>query len=157
MIDFILLHIPYVVHNMTSKKLLVLVGAGVMCWAIWLSQNNIVFYNIPTSSSMQVIYRGTHCIRTWLLFQKECSLLCYACLLLEILTMEIFAIYGWRFRNRLSLWSISFALSQPSCFVDGCEYYVGDGVYTIVRLCNNVQSQSSHDIETGIFFIWLMK
>jgi hypothetical protein len=43
---------------MTSKKLLVLVGAGAMCCTIWLRWNDIVYDNIPTSSFMQVLILG---------------------------------------------------------------------------------------------------
>ncbi len=49
-----------------DKKMskLILVGASAICWAIWLSRNNIVFDKSPSFSYMQVIFRATH----WLQF-----------------------------------------------------------------------------------------
>ena len=38
----------------------ILAGASAMCWAIWLSRNDIVFDKSPMKSKMQVLYRGTH-------------------------------------------------------------------------------------------------
>ena len=51
------------------------------------------------------------------LFQKEeeCNLFCNVCLLLEILTIDIFTVYGWRFSNRLS--NDEFILRHLSHFV----------------------------------------
>ena len=37
----------------------VLVGVAAMCWAIWLSRNDIVFNRKPPNSYLQVIFRGT--------------------------------------------------------------------------------------------------
>jgi hypothetical protein len=65
--------------------------------------------------------------------------------------------------NLLCLWCI-FKLPlvrDPSnffCFISAilfgwwvCECYVGDRVYPIAKLCNNLRSHASYDIETGIF------
>jgi hypothetical protein len=77
---------------------------GAMLWAVWFSQNDIVFNKTPTPFYMQVIYRGTHWTQTWALFQKKKDqpLLLNACRAVETLTMNIFAKHGWRFSNRLS-------------------------------------------------------
>jgi hypothetical protein len=86
------------------RKLL-LVGIGAMLWVIWLSRNDIAFDKKSVLSYMQVIYKGTHWTRTWLVFQKEAQrkALQNACRLLENVTMEIFTRHGWRFSNQLSL------------------------------------------------------
>jgi hypothetical protein len=35
------------------------VGASAICWAIWLSRNDVVFDKSPMKTFMQVIYRET--------------------------------------------------------------------------------------------------
>ena len=56
-----------------NKKLMykILVGASAVCWAIWLSRNDMVFNNSRAVTPLQVIFRGTHRIRIWALLQKE--------------------------------------------------------------------------------------
>jgi hypothetical protein len=56
--------------NANIRKLF-LVRIGVMLWAIWLSQNNVVFDKIYVLTCMQIIYRGTHWNREWSAFQKK--------------------------------------------------------------------------------------
>jgi len=48
-----------------------------------------------------------------------------------------------------------FCFISAVCLADGCECYISDRVYPIVKLCNNLRSQASHDVETGIFFYLL--
>jgi hypothetical protein len=74
-----------------------------MFWAIWLSRNNVVFDKTPIQSYMQVIFRGTHWVRTWASFQKEekRQALHDACRLMETMTMDIFAKHGWWSNSRL--------------------------------------------------------
>ena len=50
-----------------DKKMskLILVGASAICWAIWLSMNDMVFDKSPSFSYMQVIFRATHWLRFW--------------------------------------------------------------------------------------------
>jgi hypothetical protein len=57
----------------SSNRQIFLVGIGAMLWAMWLSRNDVVFSKVAISSSMQVIFRGTHWTRTWAKFQKESS------------------------------------------------------------------------------------
>jgi hypothetical protein len=93
------------VHDMNSSNMQIfLVGTGAILWAIWLSRNDVVFNKVSISSSMQVIFRGTHWTRTWANFQKEAKrkTLQVGCRLIETMTMEIFAKHGWRSTNRLS-------------------------------------------------------
>jgi hypothetical protein len=53
------------VHDMNSiNRQIFLVGIGIMLWPIWLCLNDVVFNEVSISSSMQVIFRGTHWTRT---------------------------------------------------------------------------------------------
>lgn len=85
-------------------KQLLLVGASAICWAIWLSRNDVVFDKSPMKTFMQVIYRGTYWFRFWSQMQKaedDKELIKTACLKMENVVMEIFSKYGWRFTNRI--------------------------------------------------------
>ena len=89
-----------------NKKLMykILVGASAVCWAIWLSRNNMVFNNSRVATSLQVIFRGTHWIRFWALLQKENERpqVTLGCRVLETTAMEFFASNGWSFSYRIS-------------------------------------------------------
>ena len=88
----------------TKLKRQLLVGASALCWAIWLSKNDVVFDKSPTKTYMQVLYRGTHWLRFWAQLQKcdeNKEALQKACQTTEVLVMQIFANHGWRFSNRI--------------------------------------------------------
>jgi hypothetical protein len=55
--------------NGINKKLMykILVGASALCWAFWLSRNDMIFNNTRVVTPMQVIFWGTHWIRFWVL------------------------------------------------------------------------------------------
>ncbi len=55
-----------------DKKMskLILVGAFAICWAIWLSRNNIVFNKSPSFFYMLVIFRATYWLRFWAQLQR---------------------------------------------------------------------------------------
>jgi hypothetical protein len=80
-----------------------MVGVGAICWAIWLSRNDIVFNKQNIFTPMQFIYTDTYWIRTWSMFQKEDGMntLITMSTILEQVTMEIFAHNGWKFSNRI--------------------------------------------------------
>ena len=81
-----------------NKKLrsLVLVGACAICWAIWLSRNDLVFDKVLVPSYMQVIFRGTHWTRVWAALHKEEDrpMMKIGCKMLETAVMEIFVANG---------------------------------------------------------------
>jgi hypothetical protein len=79
----------------------ILIGASALCWAIWLSRNDVIFKNSTTDSFLQVIFRATYGIRCWSLLSKEeeRSFLKKNCQRLENVVMEIFNKFGWKFRN----------------------------------------------------------
>ena len=81
-----------------------LVGASALCWAIWLSRNDVVFDKSPTKTYLQILYRGTHWLRFWAQLQrcdedKEAVQKAYQTI--EVLVMQLFANHGWRFSNRI--------------------------------------------------------
>jgi hypothetical protein len=92
--------------NGINRKLMykILVGAPALCWAIWLSRNCMVFNNTRAVTHMQVIFRGTHWIRFWVLLQKEDERLhiIRACRVLETTSIEIFASNRWSCSNKIT-------------------------------------------------------
>jgi hypothetical protein len=46
-------------------KFKILVAAIAICWAIWLTRNDIIFDKATTPSYLQVIFKGTYWIRFW--------------------------------------------------------------------------------------------
>ena len=87
-----------------KRSKLILVGASAICWALWLSRNDLVFNKSPSISYMQVIFRATHWLRFWAQLQRcedDGEFLKVACRKLESMVMQLFANYGWRFINRL--------------------------------------------------------
>ena len=88
-----------------KSKTQLLCGVYALCWALWLSRNDIVFDNSPMKIYMQVLFRATHWLRMWSLLQKcddDTNLLKDACRSLETTTMQIFANHGWRFSKRIA-------------------------------------------------------
>lgn len=90
-----------------NRKLmyLLLVGASALCWALWLSCNDVVFDKAQVSSVMQVIFRGTYWFRFWSLLQREEDhpILQDMGRRLETSVMEIYINHGWQFNTRLCL------------------------------------------------------
>jgi hypothetical protein len=64
----------------------------------------LFFNNIPTKTYMHVLFHGSHWLRLWAQLQRredELSLIKTVCRVLETLVIEIFANFGWCFRNRI--------------------------------------------------------
>jgi hypothetical protein len=81
------------------------VGASVICWAIWLTQNDIIFDKTTTPSYLQVIFKESYWTRSWSLLQKEedRQMMKMGCRNIETAVMEVFARHGWRFSNIIAL------------------------------------------------------
>jgi hypothetical protein len=71
---------PTSVHNLFTGwleglnrkiKYQILVGASAICWALWLTRNNVVFDKATTPSYLQVTLKGTYWTRYWTLLQKK--------------------------------------------------------------------------------------
>ena len=80
-----------------------LFGSWRSCWAICISQNDVIFKNSITSFPWHVIFRGTFWIRCWSILSKEeeRAILKESSKQLEITAMEILNKFGWKFRNRI--------------------------------------------------------
>ena len=76
----------------------ILVGAAALCWAMWLTRNDVVFNNKCVSSPMQVIHVCTRWLRTWSILQKpeDRDLFMMASTRLERTAREVFYPHGWR-------------------------------------------------------------
>jgi len=75
-----------------------------VCWAIWLSRNDVVFDKSPTKTYLQVLYRGTHWLRFWAQLQRrdeDKEAVQKACQTIDVLVMQLFANHGWKFCNRI--------------------------------------------------------
>jgi len=89
----------------TKLRRKLLTGASALCWAIWLSRDDIVFDISPSKIYMQVLYRGTHWLKLWARLQRcdeDKEELQEVCRTMEVLVMHIFANHGCRFSNRIS-------------------------------------------------------
>jgi len=88
--------------NLRSRKLL-LIGATAMCWAIWLSRNEVVFKQNKTNSYLQVLFRVTYWARFWsqLSEAEAMQLIKSNCQRLEGVIMELYNRRGWNFRSRI--------------------------------------------------------
>jgi hypothetical protein len=62
---------PWLRSFSKKQRNLVLVGVAAFCWAIWISRNDIVFHKSNSLSILQVMFRGTHWIKSWAILSKE--------------------------------------------------------------------------------------
>ena len=84
-------------HGINRKlKSKILVGASAICWAIWLTQNNIIFDKAAAPSYLQVIFRGPTGPGRDLLLQKEedHQMMKMGYRNIETTAMEVFASHG---------------------------------------------------------------
>mgnify|MGYP003702426069 FL=1 len=79
------------------------VGIAAICWALWLSRNDLVFNGYNHVSFLQVIFKATQLSRLWSLLLKEDEGIevIAKCKLLEKRMMELFSTFGWNFRRRI--------------------------------------------------------
>jgi hypothetical protein len=93
-------------RNFSKKQRnLVFIRVAAFCWAIWISRNDIVFHKSHSISILQVMFRGTHWIRSWAILSKEDGriILKEACRRVEIVMMEIFHKSGWNALRRIGI------------------------------------------------------
>lgn len=93
----------------------ILVEASVLCWAIWLCRNDVVFKRTNPNLYLQIIFRGTYWIRCWAQLSKEeaKNRLMESSRRMEVTAMELFNDLGQNCRNRIKdqiLVSICFSL-----------------------------------------------
>lgn len=91
--------------NLNTKNL-VIPGVSTLCWAIWKSRNNLVFYKAHMMTYLHVLFRGTHWLRLWSQLQRSediVVLIRNTCRRLETVAMQFFAFHRWRFTNGIVL------------------------------------------------------
>jgi hypothetical protein len=81
----------------------VLLGVAAVCWAIWLSRNDMVFQRTRPNSCLQVIFRGAYWIRSWSILSKEeeRDSLMLGCRNLETTALDVFGKSGWNIFRRV--------------------------------------------------------
>jgi hypothetical protein len=81
----------------------VLIGLAAICWALWISRNDLVFQKSQYKSILQVIFRGTFWIRSWSVLSKEDGriILKEGCRALETVALEFFHKSGWNVLKRI--------------------------------------------------------
>jgi hypothetical protein len=93
-----------------KQRNLVVIGVAALCWAIWISRNDLVFNKSQFVSILQVVFRGVFWIRSWAILSKDDgrNSLKAGGLLLESVAMAIFygamAIFygsGWNTLKRI--------------------------------------------------------
>ena len=50
---------------------LLLTAASALCWAIWITRNEVVFDKCRPKSFLQVLFRGTHWLQQWARLQRH--------------------------------------------------------------------------------------
>ena len=88
---------------MWENKKIMFTGLCALLWSIWLSKNDVVFYNTQKQTILRILFRATYLTRTWAILQKveDRDLIADACRALEVTAMDIFTRNGWQFSNRL--------------------------------------------------------
>jgi hypothetical protein len=80
-----------------KTKNLIITGVSALCWAIWISRNNLVFDNAQSMTYLQVLFRGTHWLRLWAQLQRSedpaANLIRNACRRLETVAMQFFLFF----------------------------------------------------------------
>jgi hypothetical protein len=91
------LHGPWLRSFSNKQRNLVLIGLAALCWALWISRNDLVFHKSQYKSILQVMFRGTFWIRNWSILSKEDGRLILkdGCRLLETVALEVFHKSGW--------------------------------------------------------------
>lgn len=80
-----------------KTKNLVITCVSALCWAIWISRNNLVFDKAQMMTYLQVLFRSTHWLRLWMQLQRSedtADLIRNACRRLEMVAMQFFAFHG---------------------------------------------------------------
>ena len=87
-----------------KTKELIFVGASAVCWALWLSRNEMVFDRSPLKSYLQVLFRATYWLRKWAQLQRHddhIKLIKDVYRKLKSMIMQIFVNFRWKFTNRI--------------------------------------------------------
>jgi hypothetical protein len=81
-----------------KENSLLLTAASALCWAVWITRNEVVFDKCRPKSFLQVLFRGTHWLRQWANLQRHDDLqdqLVSAGQHLESSALHFFGSNGW--------------------------------------------------------------
>jgi hypothetical protein len=94
---------PWLRSFSKQQRNLVLIGMTALCWAIWISRNDLVFNKSHYKSILQVIFRGVFWIRSWSVLSNEegRKVLKFGCLKLETVALAFFHGSGWNTFKRI--------------------------------------------------------
>jgi hypothetical protein len=94
---------PWLRNFSKEQRNLVLIGMAALCWAVWISRNDLVFNKSQHISILQVIFRGVFWIRSWVVLSKGegSSILKAGCLMLEFVALAFFHGSGWNTLKRI--------------------------------------------------------
>jgi hypothetical protein len=94
---------PWLRSFSKQQRNLVLIGMAALCWAIWISRNDLVFNKSHYKSILQVIFRGVFWIRSWSVLSNEegRKVLKFGCLKLETVALAFFHVSGWNTFKRI--------------------------------------------------------
>jgi hypothetical protein len=86
--------------KLASKKYnaLLLTAASALCWAVWITRNEVIFDKCRPKSFLQVLFKGTHWLRQWTKLQWHDDLrdqLTLAGQHLETSALHFFGSNGW--------------------------------------------------------------
>jgi hypothetical protein len=93
-------------HGVHLKvKNLIITGVAALCWAIWISRNDLVFNKTPMVTYLQVLFRATHWLRFWGHLQRveDQEIIKETCRRIEAVSMQLFSYFGLRFMNMITL------------------------------------------------------
>ena len=153
---------PTSVHNLFTgwfeglnrkRKSQIIVGASTICWALWLTRNDVVFDKAIALSCLQVIFKEMYWTRYQTLLQKEEDrhFMKAGCRAIETAAMEVFTRHGWRFSNRIALQSFLLRILLYSWPKTSCLRFLG----LFLLACNNEQPYVF--VEAGILIYSLFK
>jgi hypothetical protein len=82
-----------------------MIGMTALCWAIWISRNDLVFNKSHYKSILQVIFRGFFWIRSWSVLSNEEGriILEVGCRKLESIALAVFQGFGWNTLKRIEI------------------------------------------------------
>jgi hypothetical protein len=92
---------PWILHQIKQANLMI--GVTALCWAIWISRNDLVFNKSQYVSILQVVFRGVFWIRSWAILSKDDggNSLKAGGLLLESVALAFFHGSGWNTLKRI--------------------------------------------------------
>ena len=85
---------------------LLLTAASALCWAVWITRNEVVFDKCRPKSLLQLLFKGTHWLRQWARLQRcddRQDQLILAGQHLETSALHFFGSNGWLSNRHIGL------------------------------------------------------